>query len=186
MVTANTPIRYQDLIDGFSARILELGDNIGSFDSSVPAALRSPYTTTVTISVENGHTPRVVWTNISTLTTVPQDTVTSQFNAYCNTWLLNNNAYANQVVMTATVLKFITAIFAFIQCKFVTVYSPLTTVTAVFYMSSNTVNTSYIYNNPSFTVDLNNVNDLINAVCNSAVNSTKGICALSGYSLLRQ
>lgn len=186
MATSNSPVRYQDLIDGFSTRMTQLGTNIGAYASTVPNELRYPYTNTVPITVENGKTPKVVWTNSASIATVLSATVTTQFTDFCNAWLLTNNANANQPISTATVLKFITAVFAFIQCKFATVYSPFTTTTAVFYMQGNAVNSSYIYNNPNFQIDTTNVTNLVSTVCNSAINSTKGFNALQGYSLLRQ
>lgn len=177
---------YGDLIDGLYNALLSTAQNVGSYAPDVPEQLKSTFSYTQSFVVTNGHTPKVVWANSSSLSVCPLETFQSQFNDFCNTWLLTNDAHKGTPITTPTVLKFITAMVAFITCKFAKVYSHFTTTTSIFYFSGNTVNTNYIENVNSFYIDTTNVDSLLTIIINSATSGLKGFCATSGYTMIPQ
>ena len=177
---------YGDLINGLYNSLLSTAQNVGSYSSSVPDQLKSTFSYTQSITVTDGYTPKVVWANSSSLDVCTVTTFQSQFNSFCDTWLLTNDVNKDTPITTPKVLKFITAMVAFITCKFAKVYSHFTTTTAIFYFSGNTVNTNYIENVNSFYIDTSSVDSLLTIIINSATSGLKGFCATSGYTLVPQ
>lgn len=180
--SAGNVIRYQDLINISLTNILALGKNIGSY-SSVPVQLQYPYTYSQAISVTSGNTPHVIWTNSSACAVVTSATVTQQFNDFCNTYLLTNAAHANSVITMSEAVRFLTAVFCFIQSKFFMVYSHLTATTAVFYRSDTAIDYSKVVTIAPFKLTVSNVQAVINSLCASALTQTSTLCAIEGYTL---
>lgn len=180
-------IRYSDLIDGFDSRLLQLAKNVGgTYASDVPAELRYPYSLVTRIPVESGFTPSVTWNNSADLAIVPVSTFQQSFYGFCDRNLLNNNVYKNSPISEGSVEKFLTAMFCYISCKFVVVYSPLTTKTSIFYFPNNPINESLIVDINPFINSLSNINTLVTSLCNAALVNTKSYVATSSYSLTRR
>ena len=177
-------IQYSDLINGVYEKLLGYSSNIGtSYKAGVPDQLKYPYSFSRPITVKSGLTPSVVWTNSPKIALVAESVFKSQFDTFCNTYLLTVNSKRNTPITLGGAVEFLTAMVCFIQCKFSVVYSHLTDKTAIFYLPSNEINYSLITTMKPFNITTGSVDTLLNDVCSSAVSSLKTFCAIENYSV---
>ena len=181
--TVNAPIRYRDLIDISYANIITIGKNVEAYDASVPAELKYPYSWTYGIPVQTGFTPHVTWTNNAICGVVPLATLTTQFNDFCNNYLFTNNAHKDKEITLSEAMRFLSAIFCFIQSKFFVVYSHLTSATSIFYRSDLPVDYSKVVVIEPFRLNPGTLQHTINCLCASALTYTSTFCATETYTL---
>lgn len=140
----NGIIVYQDLMDGIYTALKNYGKNIGAYAADVPDQLKASYVYSQPITVENGNTPKVVWTNSSAIGVVTEAVFQNQFNGFCTDWFLTNDANKDTPISVDGMMRFISALICFIDSKFAIVYSPLVTTTQVFYFPNNSIDYSKI------------------------------------------
>lgn len=177
-------IQYSDLINGVYEKLLGYSSNIGtSYKAGVPDQLKYPYSFSQPITVTSGLRPSVVWTNSSKIALVEESVFKSQFDAFCNTYLLTVNSKRNTPITLGEAIEFLTAVVCFIQCKFSVVYSHLTDKTAIYFLPSNEINYSLITTMKPFNITTGSVDALLNDVCSSAVSSLKTFSAIENYTI---
>lgn len=183
-ISQGSIIRYADLIDGVYSYIKPFAKNIGAYSTDVPEQLKYPYTMIQPITVQTGNTPKVVWTNSKLASVVPESTVLDQYNSFCTKFMLNNNSHKDTIINLGDALTFLTGVFCFIQSKFATVNSHLTSSTCIFYISSNAIDESKVSQVKPFNIMDTTLDSLIANICGLAISSTKSLSVIEGYTLL--
>ena len=183
--TANGYIRYSDLLDGVYTALLSVAKNVGSdYDSSVPEELKYPYTPTYQgFPTTEGYRPRVVWANSSKCAVVSESQFSEDFNSYCADLHLTDTDNQNTFISMPTVIKFMTAILAFVTSRFVVVYSVHTSETSIFYIHDNPIMTSALGVTSHFAMEFADVQWLVDKVVLAATNPSKSFNAIEGYTL---
>lgn len=184
--TANTLIKYGDLMDGVYTSLLSVLKNVGSdYDSSVPDVLRYPYTSTYQSFPTDGrgYVPRVVWTNSESLAVVSAEQFQTDFEDYCSTYGLTNDVHKDTMITMATAVKYLTAVLTFVTSRFVTVYSPFTTDTAIFYFHQNPINSDSIGVTSEVSMSNDGISWLLDRIMSAAKNPSKSFVAIERYDL---
>lgn len=188
--TANSGfIKYNDLRYTVRDSILSYAKNIDNYAGGIDAALKYPYTYTQPITVQDGNTPKITWTNSPQIAVTSKGTFDDQYNTFCDEQKITNDDFKNKYITTASAVRFINATFCFIQSKFTKVYSPFTTQTVIYYIGSWGYNTSLIgpwgVNYIPFDINEVDIQDFVRRICLLGINGVKNFCAVSGYTLSR-
>lgn len=181
MAVIGNAIRVSDLINSMAEGLGYTAGNVGSaYKLWVPDVLKSSYSFSHVIPVQDGSTPTLTWTNRSETQLIPFSTLESDLNTFLTSQGLTESQIGNATIGTDVVIKMLTALYCYITARFASVYSPFITETAIFFVPnlSPTVDVTPIVDISPLPVTEQNVQTIVNSIISMAVRRLRGFCAV--------
>lgn len=184
-VTSSNTVRYSDLIGTMYGSLRSLPQNVGSYSSSVPDYLKYPHTDTQSIPVEGeGYVPKINWENNSYAAVVSESDFQTDFNNFMNQQALELNINKNSVITAPLLIKLLTAMYCWITTRFIRVFHPKYTDSALFFnlTLSPTVSTANMVNLSHLNIN-SDYQTIITALCNQAKAGCRSLMVTNSYSV---